>query len=200
MKSKNLLTARFLFMAVLSFSMLGTSCGERKSSESSETISEEESQDLPDDGYDADDSELLNTFTQNGDSITIPEFEIEVDVTDDAEVALEGSDESIIVQAYITGIPKDNANVELTEMGEVYLADTNVELTDSRIARFKKVNIAKKSFDNLADEDFQILINIFSGRRSANVNILDCDILQEPISVVRGRRHTLPCKLIGYIN
>ena len=174
---------------------LASSCGDRKTSENAESIAEDEPADLPDDDDD-DPTELLNVFTESGDSITIPEFEIEVDLTDEAEAVLERSNESIIVQAYITGIPREGAKIEATEMGEVYLADPNIELVDSRVARFQQVNIAKQSFESLADEDFQVLINIFSGRRSSDVNVIDCDILQAPISVVRGQRHTLAGKLI----
>ena len=116
--------------------MSASSCGERKSSAPEESIAEDEPADLPDD--DDFSSGLLNEFTEVGDSITIPEFEIEVDLTDEAEAVLDRSDESIIVQAYITGVPKENVGIELTEMGEVYLADPNVELVDSRIARFQK--------------------------------------------------------------
>jgi hypothetical protein len=185
---------RPILIVVTLLLMFASSCGERKGGESNESISEDEPADLPDD--DDGSVELLNVFTESGDSITIPEFEIEVDLTDEAENLLERSNESIIVQAYITGVPKDGANIEVTEMGEVYLANPNIELIESRIARFQKVNIPAKSFASLADEDFQVLINIFSGRRSTGVNLLDCEILQAPISVVRGQKHTLAGKLI----
>lgn len=186
--------SRLFFFVLFSALLMVASCGERKANESAEEFAEEEPEDLPDE--EEDETPLLDTFTVKGDSVTIPEFEIEVDLTDEAELLLEKAGETIIIQAYITGLPKDGAKIEVTEMGEVYLADPNIELKDWRVARFQNVNISKKSFESLASEDFQVLINIFSGRRSTDVNILDCDILQEPISVVRGKRHVLSGKLI----
>jgi hypothetical protein len=142
-------------------------------------------------------SSMRDSFDQNGDSITIPEFEIEIALTEGARKKLKDARESIIVQAYITGSPKKGVAGELTEMGELNLADPKVELTNSGVARFEGVNIARSNYEDLADEDFHILINVFSGRRSTQLNLLDCDILEEPISVVRAKRHTLTCKLIG---
>jgi hypothetical protein len=194
------LTVRSLLIAAFSSFAFVTSCSERKSSESTASVVEKEPEDFPDDDVDLSETEMLDTFTERGDSITIPEFEIEVDLTDDAEILLERTGETIIVQAFIMGVPKDDAKVEVTKMGEVYLADPNIELHDTRVARFREINIAKKSFESLAEEDFEVLINIFSGRHSSDVNVLDCDILQEPISVVRGQRHILSGKLIESIN
>lgn len=198
MRYKSTFTLSWLSIVLFSLFLLLTSCSERRTSESNASTVEEEPEDFPHDEPDL--SEMLNTFTTKGDSITIPEFEIEVDLTDDAEILLERTGETVIVQAYITGVPKEDAKIELTNMGEVYLADPNIELIDSRIARFRNINIARESFESLAEEDFQVLINIFSGRRSSEVNVLDCDILQEPISAVRGQRHTLTGKLIDSVN
>jgi hypothetical protein len=38
---------------------------------------------------------------------------------------------------------------------------------------------------------------VYSGRKSTNVNLLDCDILQDFVSVVKGKRFLIKGKLIG---
>ena len=71
-----------------------------------------------------------------------------------------------------------------------------VELLDRRVAGFTNVRIAKEKYEQLVDKDFQVLINVFTGRRSFTGNLLNCDILKEGIESVKGKRHILKGKLI----
>jgi len=183
------------FTAFILFSLILISCGNKKASEVKESPRTEADDDSGSSAVDT--TTLRNSFSENGDSVMIPEFEIEITLSSEAEQKLKESRESIIVQAYISGIPKKGADVQVTEMGELNLCAPRVELTKSRVARFKEVNIARSDYNALEDENFQVLINVFSGRRSSEANLLDCDILQEPISVVRGQRHVISGKLIG---
>lgn len=131
-----------------------------------------------------------------GDSILLPAFEIEVTLSDAAQKKILVDEETIIVKAYLSGQPKDSAAIE-SEMGLLFLAEAQVELDGAGVARFDKVNIPKEVYETLADKDFEVLINIYSGRRSSEYNILNADLLQEPISRVTGERHILNAKLIG---
>lgn len=132
-----------------------------------------------------------------GDSILLPAFEIEVTLSDAAQKKISYDKETIIVKAYLSGQPKDSAAIEVSEMGLLFLAEAQVELEGAGVARFDKVNVSKEAYEALADKDFEVLINIYSGRRSSEYNILNADLLQEPISRVTGERHALHAKLIG---
>lgn len=132
-----------------------------------------------------------------GDSILLPAFEIEVTLSDAAQKKISYDKETIIVKAYLSGQPKDLAAIEVSEMGLLFLAEAQVELEGAGVARFDKVNVSKEAYEALADKDFEVLINIYSGRRSSEYNILNADLLQEPISRVTGERHALHAKLIG---
>ena len=132
-----------------------------------------------------------------GDSILLPAFEIEVALSDAAQKKILDNKETFIVKAYLSGQPKDSTAIEVSEMGLLFLAEAQVELDEPGVARFDKINIPKGAYEALADKDFEILINIYSGRRSSEYNILNADILQEPISKVIGERHVLMAKLIG---
>lgn len=101
------------------------------------------------------------------------------------------------MKAYLSGQPKDSAAIEVSEMGLLFLAEAQVELEGAGVARFDKVKLSKEAYEALADKDFEVLINIYSGRRSSEYNILNADLLQEPISRVTGERHALHAKLIG---
>lgn len=134
-------------------------------------------------------------FKVVGDSAAIPSFEIQVELSEKAEKKLKEKKESIIVAAYFSGIPKDTT--KYMEDGEYAVGTHTMELTDSRTAKFEKIKISKQVYETLADKDIQVLINIYSGRRSSKMNLLNCDILQKPISQVKDQKFVLKGKLIG---
>lgn len=132
-----------------------------------------------------------------GDSIIIPTFDIELDMTPLSDQKIINDQESIIIQAYFSGIPIDTNNQDYLDYGEYGIAQHRVELFGKdRIAHFENFKIAKKEIDALSDTDFTVLINIFSGRKTTSDNLMNCDILQEKISKIRDKKHTLWCKLI----
>jgi hypothetical protein len=139
---------------------------------------------------------VTNEMVEIGDSLLLPTFEIQVTLSDSAQKKMTDDHESIIVKVYLSGQPKDSADVELTELGELFLGTPQIELNKPGIARFDKINISKKAYESLVDKDFEILINIYSGRRSSENNILDAELLQGPVSDVTGKRHVLNAKLI----
>ena len=108
--------------------------------------------------------------------------------------------ETIIVAAFFTGQPKDTTSEMYRLNGEINVAYAEKELKDDRIARFEGVKFSKALYDSLADKDIQLLINIYSGRRSTNVNLLDCDILQDKMSALKEKKFVLKGKLIGENN
>jgi hypothetical protein len=140
---------------------------------------------------------LDDAYKPIGDSLEIPSFDIQVQLSDRAEQKLKDKKESIIVTAYFSGIPKDTTIKAYREEGVWSVASGSVELTSSRVAKMEGIKISKKDFDQLANKDINLLINIYSGRRSTPDNILDCDILEKPISQVMGQQFTIKGKLIG---
>jgi hypothetical protein len=43
----------------------------------------------------------------------------------------------------------------------------------------------------------QLLINVYSGRKSSPNNLLDCGIYEGSLQAVQGQSIPIPCKLIG---
>lgn len=138
----------------------------------------------------------IGYFKLYGDSLIIPSFEIEVSLSEKANAKLKANKETIIVRAYFTGIPKDTTSEDYIKTGEIGVASHDIELSNSRIAKFEGVKFSKSLYDSLADKDIQLLINIFSGRKSTADNLLNCDIIQDKMSNIKGRRFTLKGKLI----
>ncbi len=143
-------------------------------------------------------TDLVEGFILDGDSILLPSFEIQIELSKKAAKKISKDNETIIVQAYLSGTPKDSVTSDLIdEMGEVNLGSPHVELTQPGTAKFRGVRVSKAAYSLLKDKDFQVLINVFSGRKSSELNLIECDILQEPVTVVKATKHVLKGKLIG---
>ncbi|MEO8149306.1 MAG: hypothetical protein ABI723_16795 [Bacteroidia bacterium] len=135
-----------------------------------------------------------------GDSVEVPSFEIEVTLNKKAEEKLSNDKETIIIMAYFTGNPKDNIPKKYHDKIDIdglFLRSYSIELKDKRTARLQGIKFPKELFDLLSDKDIDLLINVCSGRRSTDINLLDCDILQDKMSNVYGKKFTIKGKLIA---
>lgn len=139
---------------------------------------------------------LDGTYKIIGNQILLPKFEIELKLTESANKKLNEAKETIIVQAYFRGEPKDTTLEEYEDFGEFSIGQYRIELENERVAIFDSAIVSKDMFDQLADKNFEILINVFTGRRSSQYNLLDCDILQDLVLNVKDKRHVLEGKLI----
>lgn len=139
---------------------------------------------------------LIDSFRVLKDSVIIPEFAIKINLSEKAKAKLKKDNESTIVQAYFSGIPKDTLDSDYQKWGETNIGQHRIELWNSKIAHFKNVKISKKALEDLSDTNFEVLINVFSGRHSTTSNILDCGILQASIDKVKGKTHLINGKLL----
>ena len=136
-----------------------------------------------------------------GDSVEIPSFEIELKLSEKAEEKLKNDKESIIVMAYFTSTPvediPDKYKDNVDRLGCLFLLSHSIELTDKRLARFEHIKFPKDLYDLAADKDIQLLVNVFSGRRSSDLNLLDCDIIEDSMSQIKGKKFIINGKLIS---
>ena len=139
----------------------------------------------------------MGYLTMDKDSLLIPSFKIEISLSRQANEKLARSKETIIVAAWFSGVPKDTTSKEYAESGEMFLASANAELSNSRVASFEGIKFSKAAYDSLADKNISVLINVVSGRRTTQDNLLDCNILSKKMSEVKGQKFVLTGKLIG---
>ncbi|MEO6843686.1 MAG: hypothetical protein ABI184_00865 [Ginsengibacter sp.] len=135
-------------------------------------------------------------FKPDGDSLIIPTFEIEVNLSPKAKAKLSKNNETIIVSASFIGMPKDTTSEDFKNSGQIGIAGKDIEIRNDSIAKFENIRFSKSLYDSLADKDIQLLINVFSGRHSSPDNLLNCGIIQEKMSKVKGKIFTIDCKLI----
>lgn len=181
-----------LIILVLPFFII--SCKEKKENRPEKSIRIEK---VINHSENADKNDILtNSIKIENDSIIIPEFVIKLELSEKAENKLARDKESVIVQAYFSGIPKDTLNEDYEKWGKIHIGGHNIELWNSKIASFKNIKISKQTFDELTDPNFEVLINVFSGRHSTTSNLLDCEIIQESIDSLKGQKHLIKGKLI----
>ena len=128
-----------------------------------------------------------------GDSIEVPSFEIELNLSKKAEEKLISDKETVIFFANIFGEPKSDPNKE----GPISLAYSKIELTDKRKALFENIKFSKTTYDSLKGKNIWITVEVSSGRKSINENFLDTDFLQEDVDNVINKKFVLNGKLIG---
>lgn len=138
----------------------------------------------------------LGYYQVEGDSVVIPRVTIALQLSPKAEATLKARKETVIVAAFFSGTPKDTTSQEFLESGEVGVKDQKIELTTGRVATFERLKFARKAYDALADKDIRLLVNVYSGRRSSPDNLLNCGIVEGPMSDLRGKRLTITGKLI----
>jgi hypothetical protein len=131
--------------------------------------------------------------------VEVPWFEVEVKLSERAQKVLHERGETIIVVTYFSGIPRSDSPYKPSTMGDIYLGGERIELTEEGIARFENLTVPKKKIDALVDPDYQVLVNVVSGRRSDKNNLLWCGIVQDKISIVQKKRHLVRGKLISEV-
>jgi hypothetical protein len=132
------------------------------------------------------------------DSILVPEFQIELKLSEKAEIKINENNETVIVKAMFIGTPKDTTlqDEEYLKFGQLTIGVKEIELSKGRVAKFNNCKISKKDYNSLSNKNFEVNINVFTGRRIFRDNLINCDFLQEGIDSIKNKRFTLKGKLI----
>jgi hypothetical protein len=139
---------------------------------------------------------VSDIYTEDGDNVVIPTFEIEVSNSPKADQTLGKQKETILVAAFFSGEPSNDKDRD--EEGQLFISKKEIELSgNNRIARFEGLKFPKKLYNKLADKDINLLINVYSGRKASQDNLLDCGIMEAKVSKLVNKRFTLGCKLIA---
>src|SRR5437868_890282 len=131
-----------------------------------------------------------------GDSVVVTPFEIEIQLSPKAIDKLNKANETIIVDVMLEGTPKDSAHAKFGEDGIFYVGAKQKEIKYGQIAKFDDLKISRKIYDQLADKDAEVNINVYTGRKSSQNNLIDCEPLFGKLSKVVNKKSTLKGKLI----
>jgi hypothetical protein len=118
-----------------------------------------------------------------------PDFSVTVTLSDRAQAKFQKSKETIIVYGYFA----DKIGPE----GELSLGVAEFELQQPGTVNFKNVIFLKENVERLRNPDYEVLINVYSGRRSSDKNLLSCEppLLRGPISTFQKKSFSVTCDL-----
>jgi hypothetical protein len=140
---------------------------------------------------------------KQSESIDIPYFEIELKLNEQAEYKLFTDNESIVIaiwfEKYIDAetdiniLPKKYVDRHLCSF---LLLFHEVEVTTERIIKIDNLTIPKKRYNLLEDKEIYVTINVYSGRKASNLNILNVSAFIKPLNELNEQRITLTGGLI----
>ena len=93
-------------------------------------------------------------------------------------------------------ISKDSSHTKFEEDGSFYIVSAQKEILYGQVASFDSIKFSKKIYDQLANKDIELGVNVYSGRKSSHDNLLNCEPLFDKISNVVNKKLTLKGKLI----
>jgi len=125
-------------------------------------------------------------------------FTVNVTYSQKAMAKLVASKETVIVVGYLYGLPKAGTpKRDIDGVGQVDLGEAKQEIAPAASATFDSVKPDQTLMKWINDQGLQILINVYSGRKSSPNNLLDCGIYEGPLAAIQGKSIPIACKLIG---
>lgn len=138
----------------------------------------------------------LGIYLQEEDSLLVPPFEINITLSPKAQEKISKSNETIIVDVFLQGEPANPKKAHLEEDGSFFVGDAKKEIRPGQAAVFNDLKFPKKIYDQLADKDVDLTVNVYTGRKSSPDNLITGDMLSEKVSKVMNKHFTLHHKLI----
>ena len=129
-------------------------------------------------------------------SVVVPPFNVKVNLTPQAAAELNRRGETIKVLAVFDGSPNARGARYAGHEGGIVWSDwEEVEIKGAGIARFgpRKLNLAL--LDYLKNRKPDVLINVVSGRRASDLNLLDCGIFADDVYFAVKRGISIRCDL-----
>ena len=141
----------------------------------------------------------LETGTKpvQGDAASPYAFSVDITLSPPAAQQLSRHRETIKLAAFYYGLPKPGLPEGIdNEMGQVFLGETELEIpgADGR-AHFDGKGVQTSRLRYIEGEP-QINLNVYSGRRSSEDNLLDCDFFEDAVRVAHAAPLKIHCKLI----
>ncbi len=128
--------------------------------------------------------------------VRVPPFRIAVQLSDQAVERLRGLNETVVVDASFSGAPPPGPESQGGKPGGLWLGEARAEMPSSGVVDFSLVDLPRERVGALLDPNYEVHVNVSSGRRSGPDNLLDCGTVQGRILDLRNRLHEISCKLL----
>jgi hypothetical protein len=125
-------------------------------------------------------------------------FTVTVTYSQKAMDTLLAGKETVIVAGYLTASPISGTPKQYVDhVGEIGRGEGQKEIAPGAIATFDSVKPTPAMMKWVDSSGPQLLINVYSGRKSSPNNLLDCGIYEGSLQAVNGQSIPISCKLIG---
>jgi hypothetical protein len=129
---------------------------------------------------------------------TVPGFTVTVTYSQKAMATLVEGKETVIVVGYLSGSPIPSTPKKyIDHIGEIDMGEVKKEVAPGATATFDHVKLNRPMMKWLDSQGPQLLINVYSGRKSSPNNLLDCGIYEGPLQAIQDKNIPISCKLIG---
>ncbi|HEX4038658.1 MAG TPA: hypothetical protein VHX37_11420 [Acidobacteriaceae bacterium] len=129
---------------------------------------------------------------------TFPGLTVTVTLSPRARQTLLARRETVIVSAEITAFPQPGVSRKFLDgEGQLDLGNATTEILPGRSGLFKTFSLSAAPLRRVDKRGPQLLINVYSGRKSSPDNLIDCGIYEGPLSAVENKTIPIACKLIG---
>jgi hypothetical protein len=129
---------------------------------------------------------------------TVPGFTVTVTYSQKAMATLVAGKETVIVVGYLYGFPIQGTPKQYVDhIGQIDMGEVKSEIVPGATATFDRVKLNSAMMKWVDNQGPQLLINVYSGRKSSPNNLLDCGIYEGSLKAVQGQSIPISCKLIG---
>jgi hypothetical protein len=129
---------------------------------------------------------------------TVPGFTVTVTYSQKATATLAAGKETVIVVGYLYGFPiQGTPKKDVDHVGQIDMGEVKKEVAPGATATFDHVKLNQPMMKWMDSQGPQLLINVYSGRKSSPNNLLDCGIYEGALKAVQGTSIPISCKLIG---
>jgi len=135
-------------------------------------------------------------YIVEGDSLRVPAFDVQIELSEKAKQRIVGKGESIVVDVFLEGNPKPGSRAKLEEDGSFFLGSVKREIRYGQTAHIDDLKLPKQLYDQLDDKDADLTVNIYTGRHTSPDNLITGDFLGDKVSKIAGRNFLLKYKLI----
>lgn len=140
-----------------------------------------------------------NKFMVANEFVVFPTFSFELDLTEDTKSTLKDNQETIIVDASFFGVPKEPIEGDYDFQASGYYTFKNEikELeTGTYTADFIDVLVELEDLKALKNPNFEVSVNVYTGRKFADNNLLSTEYFQDSIYNILDSTKTIRGKLI----
>ncbi len=123
---------------------------------------------------------------------------ITVNLSPAAKAAFAANGESILLDAVYGGDPTQAGQSRTNEMGVVELGRVKREVGDGQPVTLAE-DVINKSLLAMTIGQPQLMVNVTSGRKTTQDNLLACDFYWETLAVAGAGGVTIPCKLLSEV-